>query len=122
MRVAHGLYQQTVVRITEQDGRTQFSSLRSTASRESRHSPPERESVWHAKQLWANSGRILVAKNAASESGLRGMPRRPEPGPLVRPHDTAPRHPDSTSIRLGALIAGAVVRQINGSLNFGSLF
>jgi len=34
MRVAHGLYQQTVVRITEQDGRTQFSSLRSTASRE----------------------------------------------------------------------------------------
>ena len=24
MRVAHGLYQQTVVRITEQDGRTRF--------------------------------------------------------------------------------------------------
>src|SRR5437016_12629991 len=40
----------------------------STASRESRRSPPSRESVWHAKQLWANSGRILAAKNAASES------------------------------------------------------
>src|SRR6185436_1953700 len=40
----------------------------STASRESSRSPPSRESVWHAKQLWANSGRILAAKNAASES------------------------------------------------------
>jgi ATP-dependent DNA ligase len=61
----------------------------------------------------------LVAKRRDSryEAGQRsgtwqkmrvnqGQARRPEPGQLVRRHDTAPRHPDSTSIRLGALLAG----------------
>src|SRR3954452_11930281 len=79
----------------------------STASRESRRSPPRRESVWHAKQLWASSGRILVVKNAASESAAsRDAAQTRTRTALCERTVQPPPDPHTTSTGLGALIAG----------------